>query len=417
MTARDVKGRIHYGWFIVLGGALTFFSCLGLARFAFGMILPSMGKGLNLGYDQMGYLGTANFAGYLSSVAMAPRFLRRFGARRTICGALALIGLSLIAMSRSHSFPAVLGLYFLTGIGSGFATIPTVVLIGQWVEQSFRGRANGFLSVGTGVGIVFSGFLVPAVNGAFGPSGWRVGWLVLGGISLGVACLAGALLRNSPASMRLAPLGAVVSPEVSPGVLTSEGRELPNPVSVILRLGILYLLFGATYMIYGTFVVTSMVQEYGLAEATAGRFWAWVGVLTIFSGPLCGGLSDRIGRRWASALFFALQALSYGLVGGRFGASALYLSVALYGLTMSGIPVVMGASVVDYLGPLNAASGFAAITFFFGAGQTAGPALAGMAARASRSFSLSFFLAAALAALAAVLSALVWPQRPQQPSR
>ena len=41
------------------------FSCLGLARFAYSMLLPSMGKGLLLGYAQMGFIGTGNFAGYL----------------------------------------------------------------------------------------------------------------------------------------------------------------------------------------------------------------------------------------------------------------------------------------------------------------------------------------------------------------
>lgn len=412
MNVPDVRGRMHYGWVIVLGGALTFFSCLGLARFAFGMILPSMGKGLGLGYDQMGYLGTGNFAGYLCAVALAPRIMAALGARRTISGALALIGFSLIAISQSRSFPAVLGLYSLTGAGSGFATIPAVVLVGQWVSQSLRGRANGFLSVGSGAGIVFSGLLIPAINRSFGPSGWRIDWLVLGTISLGTACLAAAVLRNSPSSMGLEPLGAARRVEGSPGVLPVEAYEVLDPVGVIVRLGILYMLFGATYMIYGTFVVTSMVQEYGLLETAAGRFWAWVGLLTMISAPLCGGLSDRIGRRWGIALFFVLQATAYGLVGGRFGVPALYVSVALYGATMSGIPAVMGASVMDYLGPLGAASGFSAITFFFGAGQTAGPALAGMAARASNSFSLSFLMAAALAAGGAVLAILLWPKAP-----
>ena len=50
----DVDGRfgksprIHYGWVIVLTGGLTVFSCLGLARFAYSMLLPSMGKALDL---------------------------------------------------------------------------------------------------------------------------------------------------------------------------------------------------------------------------------------------------------------------------------------------------------------------------------------------------------------------------------
>jgi hypothetical protein len=47
-TEQGANGRIplHYGWVIVAAGALTLFACLGLARFAFGMLLPAMRTGL-----------------------------------------------------------------------------------------------------------------------------------------------------------------------------------------------------------------------------------------------------------------------------------------------------------------------------------------------------------------------------------
>ncbi|NIS74808.1 MAG: YbfB/YjiJ family MFS transporter, partial [Deltaproteobacteria bacterium] len=63
---------------------MNVFACLGLARFAYSMLLPSMGEALNLAYDQMGFISTGNFAGYLVSVAMAPFFIRWFGGRKTI---------------------------------------------------------------------------------------------------------------------------------------------------------------------------------------------------------------------------------------------------------------------------------------------------------------------------------------------
>ncbi|MGB3097445.1 MAG: YbfB/YjiJ family MFS transporter [Candidatus Deferrimicrobiaceae bacterium] len=74
------------------------FSCLGLARFAYSMLLPSMGKALRLGYDQMGYIGTGNFAGYLAAVAMAPFLMHWWGARRTITFGLALLASCMILM-------------------------------------------------------------------------------------------------------------------------------------------------------------------------------------------------------------------------------------------------------------------------------------------------------------------------------
>ena len=50
-TARTLT--FHYGWLIVFAGTLGIFACIGLARFALGMLLPAMGEDLQLSYTQM----------------------------------------------------------------------------------------------------------------------------------------------------------------------------------------------------------------------------------------------------------------------------------------------------------------------------------------------------------------------------
>ena len=72
--------RVHYGWIIAITGMAVLFSCLGLGRFALGMLLPSMGSSLNLNYSQMGLIGTANFIGYMVSVVLAGLIARAIGA-------------------------------------------------------------------------------------------------------------------------------------------------------------------------------------------------------------------------------------------------------------------------------------------------------------------------------------------------
>ena len=61
----------HYDWVIVATGALILFACLGLARYAYTMLLPGMSAGLGLSYDRMGFI-TGDFAGYFLSVLLAP---------------------------------------------------------------------------------------------------------------------------------------------------------------------------------------------------------------------------------------------------------------------------------------------------------------------------------------------------------
>ncbi len=395
---------MHYGWIIVLTGGLTVFSCLGLARFAYSMLLPSMGKSLALGYDQMGYIGTGNFAGYLAAVAMAPFFMHWWGGRRTITAGLALLALCMVLIGQAEGFVPVLVLYFLTGIGSGLANVPMMVLVSHWFTQAKRGRAAGLMLAGNGLAIIFAGMLVPSLNSALGADGWRSGWRILGAVSAGVAVAAGLLLRDSPSDLGLGPLGE----RNGPG---AEAAAAPPKVSaakgIVVHLGILYLLFGLTYMIYGTFIVTTMVTERGMPEVTAGRFWAWVGFFSIFSGPLFGALSDRIGRKKGFMLVFAVQTASYGLAGMDLGTLPLYLSIALYGIAAWSIPTIMAAAVGDYLGPASAAAGFSIVTFFFGAGQTLGPSLAGIVAKYTGTFSLSYLMAAAATGTAVLLASFL----------
>jgi len=394
------RPSIHYGWTIAAVGFLIIFACIGLARYAYTMLLPSMQAGLGLTYDRMGYIGTANFSGYLLAVILAPRLIRRYRPRAVISAGLCLITLSLFAVSASHGFFLPLALYFLVGMGTGFANIPTMVLISHWFRSDQRGKAAGLMIGGNGAAIVLAGIVVPLLNRGFGANGWRVGWLLLAVIALLVTALAAWLIRNHPAEMGLEPLGRAMPPAPAqpvPGERRGDG-------ALLVRLGLLYLAFGATFMVYGTFIVTTMVREYGFSEARAGMYWSWAGFFSLFSGVAFGTVSDRIGRRYGLALVFAIQTAAYLLAGFRPGGIGLMVSIALYGSAVFAIPAIMAAAVGDYLGLQRAAGAFATITIFFAAGQTVGPALAGSIARSYGSFSGAYLLAGGITALAAVFA-------------
>lgn len=408
----------HYGWLIVVACILTTFSCFGLARFAFAMLLPGMQEGLSLSYEQMGYLGTANFVGYLLAVAATPGVLARWRPRLTLGFALVLIAVTLAAMAQAQTFSSLLLLYLITGFGSGLANISGVVLIAFWFRRERRGRAAGLMVVGSGLAIMFSGWVVPRLNQLEGFAGWRISWLLFALIVAALAMIVFVLVRNTPEEMGLQPVGrpvALTAADVSSSYPPGSGR-------VMILLGLLYLAFGLTYMVYGTFFITSLVAEHGYPEARAGQFWAWVGFFSIFSGVLFGTLSDRIGRRLGLMLVFIIQTAAYLLAGSGLGAVALMLSVVLYGVTAWSIPAIMAAAVGDYLGAAKAAGGFSLITFFFAGGQVCGPAIAGIMAEHYGSFAPAFLLAALITA-AAALFCLTLPRasacsnkRPYSPS-
>ena len=399
--ALNQNDTVHYGWVIVFTGMFVLFSCLGLGRFSLGMLLPSMSNSLNLNYSQMGLIGTGNFVGYMISVVLAGVIARSIGARWTITAGLFLVGGSMAFISQAMGFMEVMFLYVATGIGSGLANVPMMGLVSHWFLKSNRGRAAGVMLSGNGIAIVFTGLLIPWINASVRADGWRTGWLIIGLISLFIAFVAGFLLRNEPAEKGLTSFGDGGMP-LKATEQEQKRKSKPNRWTMV-HLGCIYTLFGATYVVYATFIVTAMVNERGFGENTAGTFWAVVGGLSIFSGPLFGWLSDRLGRKIGMMMVYTLFTISYVLVAANLPNPFLYASIGIFGLAVWSIPTIMSAAVGDYTGPARAVKAFGFITLFFGAGQITGPAVAGFLADMTGTFSMAFWLCALLTASAVVL--------------
>ncbi|MGC1454054.1 MAG: MFS transporter [Nitrospirota bacterium] len=393
----------HYGWVIVITGMLCIFACLGFGRFALGMLLPSMASTLKLSYSQIGFISTGNFIGYLVSVLFCGHVAGRIGSRRLIVIALIIIGVSMALISRAGSFRAILLLYFVTGIGSGAVNVPVMGLITAWFDRTIRGRAAGFVVIGSGFAIIISGKLIPFVNRLIGPEGWRMNWLILAGVVLIIASISYFYLRNRPEDLGLQPLGSE-GKNLTPVLQERSALQSIYRNKVLYLLGSIYFLFGYTYVIYATFIVTALVKERGFSETIAGNFWSWVGLLSLVSGPVFGTLSDRLGRKAGLMIVFSLQTLAYLLVAANLPPLFLYLSIGFYGIVAWSIPSIMVAAVSEYVGVDKALAAFGLITFIFGLGQIAGPAIAGVLAERTGSFSSSFYMAAVLAGAAILLT-------------
>ena len=398
--------QLHYGWIIVLTGTLCTIAGLGFGRFALGMLLPSMAVTLKLDYSQMGFISTGNFIGYLASVFLSGYIIARLGQRKLIFITLSLVGLSMVLVSRATSFQQVLLLYIITGIGSGGANISMMSLVSPWFTTANRGKAAGFMTIGSGFAIIFAGMFIPLVNRQYGSEGWRGSWLFLGTLVIFIATACLLLLRNKPADVGLKPYGDDESPAVPHQGAAGRNVKM-HKNRFVYHLGAIYFLFGYTYVIYATFIVTALVKERGFSETLAGNFWAWIGFLSLFSGPVFGTIADKLSRRTGMMLAFTFHCLSYLLVASRLPGSFLYLSIFFYGVVAWSIPTIMAASIGDFVGPEDIAKAFGFITFIFGLGQITGPSLAGLLAQKSGSFSSSFYMAASFAFAAIILSAFL----------
>ncbi|MCP4718227.1 MAG: YbfB/YjiJ family MFS transporter [Desulfobacteraceae bacterium] len=78
-TSKSGK-QLHHGWIIVFTGVAILFACLGLGRFALGMLLPSMGF-ITLFFGAGQIAGPA-IAGFLADITGS------FGAGFWLCAGL-----------------------------------------------------------------------------------------------------------------------------------------------------------------------------------------------------------------------------------------------------------------------------------------------------------------------------------------
>ena len=400
-------GKLNYAWIVAITGSIAMFCGLGLGRFAFGMLLPSMSASLGLNYTQSGILGFTNLIGYLVAVLLSPLILPRLGTRATGTTSLLLITVSMLGMAFTSSFPLLCALYVLTGIGSGGVVLPMMSVMSHWFFPSHRGLALGLVMAGPGFGIILSGFVVPKLMPISGLLSWQTGWLIFAMINVMVAWLTFTLIRNHPNDVNQSPFGRAPTSAVK-----SQKKLERGNIKLLAHLGVIFAIYGATYMVYVTFIVTSMVGPYQLSEAVAGGIWAWIGLLSVFSGMLFGWISDHIGRRPGLALAFFFLAIAYLLVGLTDWALGLYLSIILFGLVVWSVPVIMAASAGDYFGPAAAASALAALTFAFSGGQALGPVAAGYLAEITGDFSISYMISGIAAFVALGLALLLRPQKP-----
>jgi MFS family permease len=401
------KPKVHYGWIVVFLGLLVTIGAHGFGRMSYTIILPAMKDGLGLSYTQLGLIGTGNLVGYLLMALVGGALAARWGSRLIISLSLTLMGVTIILTGLTQDFQSALAMRLLTGLGHGGAYVPAMALGSAWFVMKRRGFATGIVSAGIGGGTMIASLIVPLTLKAYGVEGWRYAWFFLGGGVLGIALIAGLFIRSRPAELGLRLVGAEE---------TGNGGTAPPPASKSLDwnlvyrkremwyLGLVYSLFGFSYIIYMTFFAAYLVKEIGWSPGAASGLWALVGGISIFCGILWGGISDRLGRGRGAALVYFFLAVSYLIMALVKSNAGFYCSAVLFGLCAWSIPTIMAATAGDFVGSRLAPAGLGFVTLFFAAGQALGPWAGGYLADLTRSFTVPFLLAAGTSLIGGLLA-------------
>jgi MFS family permease len=393
---------VGYEYVVLTLIVLAVFGALGLGRFGYTSLLPAMQEGLRLTNTQTGELQSWNLSGYLLTAVVAGLLAARYGPRLVISAALLVAALGMLLTGLVPTFGGARLGRFLAGVGGAGGNVPAMGLVSAWFGARRRGLAAGAAVSGSSLGLIVTGPLIPALLARYGTDGWRVGWGVLGAMALGIGALCAWLLRNGPEEREPALADRTDEERRARDAGAHESLLAWTAVwrsRVLWHLAFVYLAFGFSYVIYATFFIRYLVGEGGFTAQEAGLLWLLVGVISVVSGFIWGGISDRWGRRAALVGVFLVQGTALLTFGLTRAWPILYLSAGLFAITAWSVPALMAASAGDMFGPRFAPAAIGLMTFVMSLGQVLGPYVAGRIADATRSFGPAFLTAGCVAVL------------------
>jgi predicted MFS family arabinose efflux permease len=318
--------------------ALGTASALGLARFAYGLLLPAMSADLHWSLAEAGAMSTANGLGYLVGALVTAAVVRRSGTTAAFRWGMVVTAMSLGATALSGDFAVLL----VTRAAAGVAGA-VVFITGGVIASHLAGPAITVYFAGTGLGIVASGVAIPLLG-----EHWRIAWVGLG-LAAGLATLV---------SWRAARVAE------QPGTSAGQARVRP-----LWRIAVAYLLFATGYITYITFL-SAYLDARAAPTGEVVLTWTVLG-LAVMAAPALWG-------RRPGALALVLGLLG---AGAALALTPLVLGSALvYGATFMAVPAAVTALIKANTEPADRTPTLAAFTTLFAVGQTAGPWLAGILA-------------------------------------
>lgn len=383
MSTASRPARLHYAWVIA---GVTFLVLLVTAgiRATPGVLMVPLESEFGWTSAAISLAIAVNLALFGLIGPFAASFMERWGLRRIVLSALALLAVS-VALTAFMTTQWQMMLLWGVCVGSGTgvtAIVLAAVIANRWFEHQ-RGLVLGFLTAANATGQLL---FLPVLARLLEISGWRSVALLIAACAAGVFVLVFALMRDRPADLGLArygetpTVGAAPPPVASLRPLEALSLARRSPAFWVLA-GSFFVCGASTNGLIGTHLIPAC-HDFGIPEVRAAGLLAMMGVFDIVGTTISGWLSDRFSSRYLLFIYYALRGLSllclpYTLVQ---GSSELKWFAVFYGLDwVATVPPTVRLT-ADLFGRQNAGVIFGWIA----AAHQLGAALAAMGSGAIR---------------------------------
>ena len=373
-------------WQVLTGGICGLVLTIGLARFAYTPLLPSLQIQTGLTDAAAGGLAAINYAGYMSG-ALAATWIDDVRWRHCLYSAGLWIALvTVAAMALTTWLPAWALIRYIGGLCGATGMLLGSGLVLGWLMRQGRRPELGLYFIGLGLGIVVSAL------GAWGLSqvwpSWSDQWLAFA--ALGLVFFVPAWKWRPPVPPQVA-----VSHDTVAGGLGSRRWTWTLLTS--------YFAAGWGFVISATFTVAIVEREPALV-GQGPLAWAMVGMAAMPAVFIWDLVARRVGDKRALLLAFGLQTASVMLPAMSGELWAALAGAVGYGATFIGI-VSMTLALVGRRAPSNPGKAMAKLTLSYGAAQMLAPVVAGYMAQTTGTFKGALWLTAGVMAAGMALLA------------
>ena len=340
---------------------------VGLARFTYGVMLPSIRRDLGIDYLGSGSLNAVHLAGYLVGTLAAPRLLAQLGPGRLSRWAHLLVAfgaiLCAVAPDTAGAGMLVLGAgRICTGLGAGAGIMAILVVVFDAVSAAQRPLASAVVWSGMGTSVVASGLAISWLLES--AHGWRFAFVLSALLALAVAFAFAP--GHQPAQQ------AAATPGHAGGRFALRALGKASWRYLVLA----YLLFGVAYVAYSTFAGAQLAAM-DASLLVIGLTWVGFGCAAIAGAaltvPIVG--SARL-KRFALAASLGCGAAGAWVAATGTAASAI-AGALLVGLGVAATPTIVTACTRDRSNVADYPRIFSLATAALGIGQLIGPVAGG----------------------------------------
>jgi len=352
---------------LVLPGICIVATSYGLARYAYGLFLPTFREAFSLSDAMLAYVAAISYASYFCITIVGIYLSTRLAPRLSVLlgGAAAVVGMTTIAVAQTP-FMLSAGVA-IAGVSPGLAYTPFSEIIATLVSEARQRTIYSIINSGTSLGVMLSGPAAILLDGH-----WRLAWgsFAVFGLMSTIWCVS--VLPRIP--VRHKPLSFA---GLSVRTLTAGARA---------RLFFISFLLGIATSIYWTFSVdlvsdsaggTYALFGFNLTDAQFGQiFWTVVG-LAGFVGMAACAVVQRLGIMHAMRLFLIGIAAATALIPLNKSVGVVLMSGLIFGAFFVFMAATLGMWSLDLFNDLPAV-GFGLTFLLLSAGQFMGPVLVGV---------------------------------------